>query len=364
MNCFAVLFQLKLRLTFTIVALLGLTISSTVLAAGESCLQSLKNTSPNQVRASVVRLEDRELSMMAWNVNNLFERRGEFLGDKKGSKNKEIKPEHEIKRVRDEIALHMPDFGVFTEVENVAAMRRLLEEDPRLKGQYHVFLKNGNDARGIDICLVVKKDLGLKFKFDTYKSLQLKDQGEEGPLFSRDLPVLRIYQEGDLVPSLIIMGNHAKSQRDREGDPNSSRWRSAQYKAIAEISDKYESQYPGVPQILAGDFNINVNLSAEINPIRKKFESVYNLVPEDQQIPVSERITHWFFPFNGDPVKQQLDDIRVRGYLKILQALIRPLKDRQDQELEEGPQSFKEREKLASDHAPLVMKFRTAKKEN
>jgi hypothetical protein len=301
---------------------------------------------------------------MAWNVNNLFERRSEFLNGKKGSKNKEIKPEHEIKRVRDEIALHKPDFGVFTEVENVNAMRKLLEEDPRLKGLYHVFLKNGNDARGIDICLVVKKELGLKFKFDTYKDLTWVDQGKESPVFSRDLPVLRIYQEGDTSPSLIMMGNHAKSQRDREGDPNSSQWRQAQYKAIAEISDKYESLYPGVPQILAGDFNINVIQSNEINPIRKKFESVYDLVPKEDQIPVKERITHWFFPFNGAPVKQQLDDIRVRGALNILQALIRPLKNKQDQELEEGPQNFKEREKLASDHAPLVMKFKTQKKAN
>ncbi len=364
MSCVTFLFHLKLRVILLIVALSGLTISSTALATSASCLQTLKAPQDLNSRATRGRLEERELVMMAWNVNNLFERRAEFLGDKKGSKNKEIKPEHEIKRVRDEIALHMPDFGVFTEVENVAAMRRLLEEDPRLKGQYHVFLKNGNDARGIDICLVVKKDLGLKFKFDTYKNIQFKDQGEEGPLFSRDLPVLRIYQEGDSSPSLILMGNHAKSQRDREGDPNSSRWRSAQYKGIAEISDKYESLYPGVPQILAGDFNINVNISPEINPIRKKFESVYNLVPRDQQIPVAERITHWFFPFNGAPVKQQLDDIRVRGSLKILQALIRPLKNKQDQELEEGPQNFKEREKLASDHAPLVMKFRTGEKGN
>jgi Endonuclease/Exonuclease/phosphatase family len=341
-----------------------MSIFSTTWAVNSNCKQALKSPIEFSDKSTQIRLEDRELTMMSWNVNNLFERRAEFLGGKKGGKNKEIKPEHEIKRVRDEIALHMPDFGVFTEVENVNAMRRLLEEDPRLQGKYHVFLKNGNDARGIDICLVVKKDLGLKFKFDTYKNLTWKDQGSESPLFSRDLPVLRIYQEGDSKPSLILMGNHAKSQRDREGDPNSSRWRSAQYKAMAEISDKYESQFPGVPQILAGDFNINVNQSSEINPIRKKFESVYNLVPLDQQIPVNERITHWFFPFNGAPVKQQLDDIRVRGALKILQALIRPLKDKKDEELEEGPQNFKEREKLASDHAPLVMKFRTSAKEN
>lgn len=349
-------FQLKALLLPLFTLLLS---TSTVKASAESCKLSVATGRAQ----GTTRLEDRELTLMAWNLNNVFERRMELtgkdipLGDR-GKKKTEMKPEHEIRRIRDEIAEHMPDFGIFTEIENVAAMRKLLELDPRLKGKYHVFLKNGNDERGIDICLVVKKELGLKFKFDTHKDMTWVDQGQTGPLFSRDLPALRIYQPGDEQPSLILMGNHAKSQRDREGDPNSSRWRTAQYQGIGEISDQYANTYQDVGQILGGDFNINVIRSKEIAAIRDKLKSAYDLVPENKKIPENKRITHWFFPIGGQPVKQQLDDVRARGPIEILDAQIHDLKNKNNQAVEEGPNSFKEREGLASDHAPLFIRFR------
>lgn len=339
---------------------------STSFSAALDC-RSVTRTSLFSDQQKATRLEERELTVMAWNLNNVFERStaltgkydNEALGDKGGKKNQtENKPEHEIRRIRDQISEAMPDFAIFTEVENVTAMRKLLENDSRLEGRYHIFLKNGNDSRGIDICIVVKKELGLRYKFDTYKDLRWEDQGQEGPLFSRDLPALRIYQLGDKQPSLILMGNHAKSQRDRDGDPRSSRWRTAQYDGIAKISDQYAEQFAGVPQILGGDFNINVIKSNEIQAIRGKLNSAYDLVPKAQQIPVEDRITHWFFPMGGAPVRQQLDDIRIRGGVQVLDAQILPLRDKLNQPLEEGPQSFKERERLASDHAPLVVKFR------
>jgi hypothetical protein len=343
----------------------------TCLTAGASALQCRQ-----ALRSDVqtVKIEGRRFTFMAWNLKNVFTYQGKFeredgMNNMRRAEGPEgairPKPMHEVRAVRDMLARKMPDFAVFTEIENVFSLRRLLEEDPRLQGQYHVFLKEGNDPRGIDIAFIVKKELGFNYKLDTHKDMtwtdRYKKEGktieETGPLFSRDLPVLKVYQPGSDQPAMIIMGNHAKSQRDREGDPNSTRWRMRQYEAIAEILESYKAVSPNAAIILAGDMNTDVRTSNEIKPIKTLIPSIYDIIDPAKKIPMKDRVTHSFFPWKGNPKYSQLDDIRALGLRELFEAQILPFLDSKGQPLPR-PKNFKEREsQQPSDHSPLWMEF-------
>ncbi len=356
------------RWLLAIAAILSLFNSSTVFGSNLQCRQALKSN------LQTVKLEGRKLTFMAWNVKNVFTYQGKFEREDGMNNMRRVegpegairpKPMREVQAARDILARKMPDMAVLTEIENVFSLRRLLEEDPRLQGKYHIFLKEGNDVRGIDIAFIVKKELGFQFKLDTHKQMTWTDRfqkngqtvEETGPLFSRDLPVLKIYKAGATEPSMILMGNHAKSQRDREGDPNSSRWRTNQYKGIAEIIKSYRAKYPNAAYILAGDMNTDVRTSNEIAAIKNLIPSIYDLIDPAKKIPMEERVTHSFFPKGGAPKYSQLDDIRALGLGKLIEAQILPFLDSKGQPLPR-PKNFKQREsQQPSDHSPLWMEF-------
>lgn len=356
------------RLLVTAALILLMLNSSTAIGSNLQCQQALKS------KLQTVNIEGRKLTFLAWNLKNVFTYQGKFeredgMNNMRRGNGPEgairPKPIHEVQAVRDMLARKMPDMAVLTEIENVFSLRRLLEEDSRLQDQYHVFLKEGNDPRGIDIAFIVKKELGFKFKLDTHKNMTWTDRfqkegktvEETGPLFSRDLPVLKIYKPGASEPSMILMGNHAKSQRDREGDPNSSRWRINQYKGIAEILKSYLEKYPHAAYILAGDMNTDVRTSNEIAPIKNLIPSIYDLIDPAKKIPMEERVTHSFFPKGGAPKYSQLDDIRALGLGKLFEAQILPFLDSKGQPLPR-PKNYKQREsQQPSDHSPLWMEF-------
>ena len=358
----------KLRLIYSMALILLMLNSSTAVGSNLLCRQALKTN------LQTVNLEDRKLTFMAWNLKNVFTFQGKFEREDGMNNMRRVegpegairpKPMHEVRAVRDILARKMPDMAVLTEIENVFSLKRLLEEDPRLQGKYHIFLKEGNDPRGIDISFIVKKELGFQFKLDTHKEMTWTDRfqkdgktvEETGPLFSRDLPVLKIYKAGTSEPSLILMGNHAKSQRDREGDPISSRWRTNQYKGIAEIIKSYLAKYPDAAYILAGDMNTDVRTSNEIAPIKSLIPSIYDLIDPAKKIPMEDRVTHSFFPKGGAPKYSQLDDIRALGLGKLIEAQILPFLDSKGQPLPR-PKNFKQREsQQPSDHSPLWMEF-------
>lgn len=350
--------------TLTMTFIGSLIISSTTFGStAVDCRQSLKVAVP-QI------LTQESIKIMAWNLKNVFTHQGEFQREglnemkrvKGGSGLPQAKPMWEVRASRDIIAKVMPDIGVLTEIEDVQSVRKLLEEDPRLRNVYHILLKEGNDPRGIDIATVIRKDLGLRYKLDSHKDLKWKDRfqvgknwkEEVGPVFSRDLPAVRLYRPGEETPFFIIIGNHGKSKRDREGDPESQRWRTVQYDHAAKIIKKYIEQYPGVMIGMAGDFNTDVMNGFEMNSLREDTQSAFDMVPKEKQIPPKKRATHSFFPRGGSPKHTMMDDIRFTGNVEVLDAQFIDFLDKNGKPL--GlPQSFEEREKKQpSDHKPVI----------
>ncbi|MDZ4676807.1 MAG: hypothetical protein SGI74_04780 [Oligoflexia bacterium] len=358
--------ELTKRFLFTWLTALTLVAGLTQSQAQASCKQTLKLIgSSTQAAVNVRELKEiKTMRVMAFNVNNLFTSEVERVGPKPP----QVKSEFEIKRLRDIIQETNPDFAVFTEVASKASLDKISKGYP--KTEYESYLIQGNDPRGINIGFAVKKDLPFHIEQISHKHVMWYDHitKKDVPLFSRDLPVLLFRTEANAKPFLILFGNHAKSQRNRKGDPLSSKWRTAQFKGAAKIVEQFKQKFGDVPMIFAGDHNTNVMHSNEIAPLWPHFVDSFNAAP-DTLAPGPDRTTFTYHPLvrwrpkkEGVAIWNQLDAILFsKGFANSLKsAKIYRYKDALGNVLR-LPESFKERGLNPSDHYPIFVDFFTDK---
>jgi len=347
---------------FTLTLCLTIFVNAPAKANILSCHALLQESNSEQTRSYS---EIKELKFMAFNVENLFVSTGKTewtsIGVQKSiiKKPPQPKPEHDIEKVRAIIKEELPDVLIITEVESQTALEYLAKNS--LQGLYKSFLIEGNDGRGIDIGFLVKSDLPFLVEHQTHRDIKWFDPVDKQTvkLFSRDVPALLLRKSANENPFLIILGNHAKSKRDRPGDPESFLWRKAQYEGIAKIVQNYAVQYAKVPIILGGDFNTEVNTAAEIQPLLSLLKSGFNLT--DNSTPLSERITHTYHPRDGPVQQHQMDDIKVSPELadKIIEARIYRYKNA-DGTIMPFARTFAERNRQPSDHLPVKIRISTS----
>lgn len=226
-----------------------------------------------------------------------------------------------------------------------------------LGNQYEEFLIEGNDPRGVDVGLLVRKDLPLEVEMHSHKNMVDSETGEL--VFSRDLPAYILREKGQQKPLMIIFGTHFKSQRSTDNDKNGFRKRSLQAKAASVIVGKYEEMFPEVPILLVGDFNNDVRRAPEFTSLKNiglvdSFDVAADTVPE------AERGTHFFFPRNGNPSVSQLDAIMLnktavkKQIAKSTKVLSHIDSDGQPYP---PPRSYEERQRRPSDHLPILSVF-------
>ncbi len=300
-----------------------------------------------------------DLKVLIFNLKDDFifesaQQRGDVKILKKNRKFK-FKSESQLDRQREIIHEVDPDIFIGSEIHKDEDAKHLLDLDTNgLKGQYYTFVKQGNSDRGINIMFGVKKDLGFKFKLFTHKDREWTDPVSKikYPLFSRDLPVLTLTRPGDEKPMVIIIGNHAKSKRDNPQDPESTRYRTAQYEeGVKVILEELQQTYgKDVPVIMGGDFNTDVIKAAEMNAIRDSLKSVFDSI-KGKTFEYAQRATHFYFGPNGKKA-QPMDDIRVAGQVTVLDAEVIKYKDANGNVLPD-PANYADREKLPSDHRPV-----------
>lgn len=311
------------------------------------------------------------LGFSAFNVQNIMRSVGAFdwvrPGDDMLARPADPRREHygsamenfqKLEEIRNMIARGNDDFVILTEVEDIEAMRTLLAQGP-LQGLYDVYLTEGNDPRGIDIGFLVKKDLPWNVRQISHKDIRWRDpvDGREGPLFTRDLPVLEFRRSpNDEPPLFVLMGHHAKSKRDRPTDPESTRWRSAQFREAARIAESYE--YLGVPVIGGGDFNADHRHDPELEPLRRVSRSSLAHAPD--ALPEDQRITHTYHPFDGPTHYSQMDDILISpGLIADLEsARIIRYRDARGN-LRPLPTTYEERSLQPSDHFMVRIRLAT-----
>lgn len=306
-----------------------------------------------------------ELKIGSYNVFNLQFSPGKFnLDPKTGLKTFNTKALHKDTVHTSEIAKIILkenlDIVVLQEVEGFYALKHF--NINFLDNKYEELIIVGNDTRGIEIAFLIKRDLKLKYKLTTNKYIERNiESTHHSPLFSRDLPILHIWPEnatGVDPPSLILMGNHLKSQRDRKGDIRSVAFRTEQVAKIVEITKSYQKVFPTSPIVLLGDFNADITSSLEFKGLFNEglFKDAFDLGAKP--MPKKERITHTYHPYNGETSLNQLDGFLVNlpAQSKVKGAKVYRYLNSDGQE-KPIPQTIQQRDLNPSDHFPIIMHF-------
>lgn len=173
--------------------------------------------------------------------------------------------------------------------------------------------------------------------------------------------ILRNAETNEVV--LIVAGVHAKSQRDRPGDPKSSQLRQLQFQTKAEIIDLVKTEFgEQAPIVVAGDFNTDVHNSRDHAPLAQTMQSAFDVA--QIATPREERITHTHHPRDENgvdlPVEMsRIDEVLVSRSLaqKVREARIVFYLHPITRQRLPFALTYGERKKQPSDHLPILVEL-------
>ena len=241
---------------------------------------------------------------------------------------------------------------------------------------YSPYLIEGNSERNIDVGFLIKKNLPFYFDLQSNKNRLINylypherlsiEKGypvKGGKVttshkFSRDVVELRLFKSDREKPFMIFLLTHLKSRLDPDGiDPHGFERRQAELKALIEIYNEITLKNPGVPMVVAGDFNGN----ASLNNTDAEFKDLYanthlKDVFEHLNIPHEERATFYQVKSGSRTDGRQIDFVFLpadtAGYLKE-KAYVYRYKD--EFGMAHGiPMNMDAKLRLPSDHYPIV----------
>lgn len=305
-----------------------------------------------------------KLTVVAYNMLNLGTHVGKFAYDPmtgtytkiKGGQSKEA-------RFREEQAAILAEVGadavIAPEVEGLLALQQFNALDAGYA--YHPILEPGNDGRGIDIGMMLRRDLPLRWEMRTHKNDMFRDPvtGRTMKLFSRDIPVMILRLGDDPRPLLILMGTHFKSKRDRPGDRQSRLLRKAQVDGAMAIADDLFKEFGAdAPIVFGGDFNGDIHAEAEFATLQRALamQDAFDLMTPPMT--AAERVTHTYHPQRGPTSKAQLDALFVSNGIQhcLEKAYVYRYKDALGR-VKPVPNTIGQRKDNPSDHFPVVTEF-------
>jgi len=309
-------------------------------------------------------LARKEFIVETYNVANLFSSVGSFKPDPKTGKrlqvkDADIKSEKARKGVAKTILTTNPDIAVLQEVELRAGEEFCAQE---LGGQYTALEIRGNDGRGIDVVVIVKKGLPIEVTYKSHKNEPLEDDlyPDMERVFSRDVTASELRIKGTDKPFLVLLGGHGKSKRtETEEDPQSTHLREQQGDRWADIAQMYMDKY-GAPVISGADYNDSPHTARAYQGFRDMgFKDAFD-VTKGAKIPLGDkrRVTHTYHPRGGDTEYSQLDALLVSPDAQdlVLDVKVQPYYDSNGREMP-VPDTFEQRAKQPSDHRAVVMKL-------
>ena len=165
-------------------------------------------------------LNSEKLKILWWNVYNLFD----TIDDT--SKDDTILTDREYKKKINNISKVLKSINAdligLTEIENI----KILDDIAGISGYRFFYLIEGNDPRGIDICLLSKWEVN----YISHKDFPVPYKGNKNYKFSRDCPECSFIFNGEKI---YILLNHLKS---KIGDEEKSlEKQKAQVKGILDI---------------------------------------------------------------------------------------------------------------------------------
>lgn len=308
---------------FRISIFLSLVLSSTVYGltfAGGDCnseLASLRQTSSVAVRP----LESiPSLKIVNYNLENFKVADNNRNPQSAGKREAVAKSPDLVQKQKDLIESWDADIVTTEEIFDLKSLQALASD------KYAAVFIEGNDSER-HLGFLIKKDLPYYVSVDSHKNdtwIDKKDNRQK-PLFTRDLPALLLRTDPTHDPVHIVIGNHGKSMMDRKGDVKSFKLRTAQYVRAGQIIEEYKVKYPNAGIVMAGDFNADTRSAKEVEPLKEVMKDPFEI----KNIPLSDRITHVYFPPNAPLETTQLDNIFVSPNLanQILSVRVIPYTD-------------------------------------
>lgn len=278
------------------------------------------------------------------------------------------KPQDKIEWVARTIREIDADIVMLCEVGGLQSLD--LFNSRHLNSEYFSALLPGNSDRGIEMGYLIHKRFAhfhqiishkekhLEFNYP-HEILEHKTTGKKlkSHRFSRDIAELRLLKDGKL--EFIILLVHLKSKLDKEGiDYNGQLRRKAELHALVDHYNYRRQEFPGIPVIVAGDFNGQAQRVApepEFTALYEKtdLQDILEVIGEPQDRRYS------YFHFNRDFVREasQLDYImlppELHSLVKKEESGIYQYRDQHGVVLPLPQDSF-QRYALPSDHYPVV----------
>ncbi len=186
-----------------------------------------------------------KITIATFNVRNLFD---DVDDPYRHDETTPAKPRAELNRLAAIIREINADVLALQEVESRGYLERFREVFLREMGYRHVVHQEGNDMRGIDVCLLSRIPVG---PVTTYRHLRFQDAAGLEQEFQRDL--LRVRLAPDDATPFEVWVIHLKSNYG--GREAAEPIRLAEANMIRKLVDQELEQNPLAQFVICGDFN-------------------------------------------------------------------------------------------------------------
>ncbi|MEM6755873.1 MAG: endonuclease/exonuclease/phosphatase family protein [Planctomycetota bacterium] len=188
------------------------------------------------------------VTLATYNVENFFDR---FDNPFTRDEQTEIKKVDDIRRLAVTVRAVDADVIGFQELENEHVLAAFNEQHLRGMGYEHVVCLPSNDGRGITLGVLSRLPV---VSATTHRWEKIPHRGaSENHRFARDLLRVTIALPGERT--LEFFNVHFKSKGSRDGDPQSTGWRSAEAQRSREIVNRLLADDPDALVAFVGDYN-------------------------------------------------------------------------------------------------------------
>lgn len=218
------------------------------------CLSSLLILVVALFAVSAVHAE--QVTVMSYNVENMFDIFDDPYSNDEGGK---VKPREEIEAIAKAIASVDADVVVFQELENEHILEGMVSTFLAEAGYEYIACQRTNSGRGINLGVISRYPIKrlASYRFTTLAHPDVPDQTWR---FARDVMQVTVDVKGN---DLHLFNVHLKSNRNRSGDPNSMKYRSAEVLGLKKIIRGVLKDKPGAYVLALGDFNSNLETRPE-----------------------------------------------------------------------------------------------------